>query len=102
MITNQILLKSISSLQAITKVGMALYDTEGNELASADGPEVTSDAVRNFVISQADSQESGGIYFLKIGEDGDIRYVLACDATKDESYQAGRICVAHLSELMDA
>ena len=62
MITNQILLKSISSLQSITKVGMALYDPEGNELASADGPKCSLDAVKNFALSQADSQESAGIY----------------------------------------
>lgn len=102
MVTNQILLKSITSLQAITKVGMALYDAEGNEIVSAQGPGVKQSAVRNFVSSQADSQESGGVYFLKIGDDGETRYVLACDASKDESYQAGRICVSHISDLMDA
>ncbi|MCR4791990.1 MAG: helix-turn-helix domain-containing protein [Lachnospiraceae bacterium] len=102
MITNQILLKSITSLQAVTKVGMALYDIEGNEIVSAEGPKVKPEAVRNFAASQADSQESSGVYFLKIGEDGDLKYVLACDAMKDDSYLAGRICVNHISELMDA
>ena len=66
MITNQILLKRISGLQAITKVGMSLYDLEGKQVVSADGPEADENIVINFAQSQADSQESGGIYYLKV------------------------------------
>ena len=102
MITNQILLKSLTSLQTITKVGLSLYDIEGSVVASAEGPEVPSESVRIFAASQADSQESGGIYYLKITGDGDAKYVLACEASRDEAYQTARICAAHLGELMDA
>ena len=102
MITNQILLKSLTSLQTITKVGLSLYDIEGSVVASAEGPKVSSESVRIFAASQADSQESGGIYYLKITGDGDAKYVLACEASRDEAYQTARICAAHLGELMDA
>ena len=102
MITNQILLKSITSLQAVTKVGMALYDIEGNEIVSAEGPKVKPEAVRDFAASQADSQESSGVYFLKIGEDGDARFVLACDSSREGAHQTARICVSHIAELLDA
>ena len=100
MITNQILLKSISGLQAITKVGMSLYDLEGKQVVSAEGPEADESIVRTFAQSQADSQESGGICFLKVSEGGDARYILACDASKEESYQTARICVTQLADLM--
>lgn len=102
MITNQILLKSISGLQAITKVGISLYDPQGNQVVSVDGPEADERIVRDFAGSQADSQESGGIYFLKVTEDDETKYVLACDASKDDTYQTARICVAQLTDLMDA
>ena len=102
MITNQILLKSISGLQAITKVGMTLYDPQGNQVVTAEGPEADEGIVRDFAGSQADSQESGGIYFLKVNEGDEIKFVLACDASKEDSYQAARICVAQLGDLMDA
>ena len=102
MITNQILLKSLSGLQSITKVGLSLYDIEGKMIASAEGPEVTDASVRDFAQSTADSQESGGVYFLKINEDGDARYVLACDASKEGAHQTARICVSHIGELLDA
>ena len=102
MITNQILLKSISGLQAITKVGISLYDPQGNQVVSVDGPEADERIVRDFAGSQADSQESGGIYFLTVTEDDETKYVLACDASKDDTYQTARICVAQLTDLMDA
>lgn len=102
MITNQILLKSISGLQAITKVGISLYDPQGNQVVSAEGPEADERIVRDFADSQADSQESGGIYFLKVTEADETKYVLACDASKDDTYQTARICVAQLTDLMDA
>ena len=102
MITNQILLKSISGLQSITKVGMTLYDTQGKQVVSADGPEADENIVINFAQSQADSQESGGIYFLKVSDGSDTRFVLACDASKEDSYQTARICVTQLADLMDA
>ena len=102
MITNQILLKSLSGLQSITKVGLSLYDTEGKQVVSAEGPEVADEIVRDFAQSPADSQESGGVYFLKINEDGDARFVLACDASKEDAHQTARICVSHIGELLDA
>ena len=102
MITNQILLKSLSGLQSITKVGFSLFDIEGKPVVSAEGPEVADSAVRDFALSPADSQESGGVYFLKINEDGDARYVLACDASKEGAHQTARICVSHIEELLDA
>jgi len=102
MITNQILLKSLSGLQSITKVGLSLYDVEGKMIVSAEGPEVPGLSVRDFALSPADSQESGGVYFLKISEDGDARYVLACDSSRDDAHQTARICAAHVEELLDA
>ena len=102
MITNQILLKSLSGLQSITKVGLSLYDVEGKQVVSAEGPDVPAETVRDFAQSPADSQESAGVYFLKINEDGDARFVLACDSSREGAHQTARICVSHIAELLDA
>lgn len=102
MITGQVLSKSISSLQAITKVGLSVYDTNGSLITSAEGPSPDAKSLMDFAMSQADSQESGGIYYYKVLGDGEIKYILALDAAKDESYQVARICAAHISELSDA
>ncbi len=102
MITSQILSKSLSSLQSITKIGITLFDASGSFIASADGPDISEEMLDGFVKSQADSQESGGVFFYKVSDEEGIKYILALDGGRDEARQIAKICAAHLCELSDA
>jgi len=102
MITGQVLAKSLSSLQAITKVGISLYDVGGNLISSAFGPELQKEILEGFINSQADSQESGGMFFYKVSDEEGIKYILALEGGRDETHQVARICAAHICELSDA
>jgi len=102
MVTNQTLLKCLTGLQSITKVGLTIFDAEGHEIASAEGPHPEAETVRIFAASMADSQESGGVYYLKIMDGEDVKFVLASDTAKDDSYQTAKICITHICDLMEA
>ncbi len=102
MITSQVLSKSLSSLQSITKIGISLYDVSGNLIASASGPQLQGGELEGFINSQADSQESGGMYFYKVSDEEGIKYILALEGGRDEAHQVAKICAAHILELSDA
>ena len=102
MVTNQVLSRSLQTLQSLTKVGLALYDAFGGAIISCEGPKVDEKTVKDFAESQADSQESGGVFLLKIYDDSDVKYILASDAARDDSHMTAKICAAQISELSEA
>lgn len=103
MISSQIIKTSIDELRAITKVDLAVYDLEGEELASTSSHiEMTSDLIMGFAASPADSQVIGPSHLLKILDDGELLYVLVACGMSDDVYMVGKIAVSQIHNLVIA
>lgn len=103
MITNQIIQTSIDELHALTKVDFAVYEINGEQIASTSG-EVSVDAaiLSAFLASPADSQIIGNSHLLKIADDGEIVYVLIARGNGTDTYIMGKIAVSQIKNLMIA
>ena len=77
MISTQIIKTSLDELKAITKTDLAVYDLEGCEAASTfEETDLTSELIKGFADSPADSQVIGAHHLLKIRDDNELTYVL--------------------------
>ncbi|MBQ0042639.1 MAG: helix-turn-helix domain-containing protein [Lachnospiraceae bacterium] len=103
MLTNQVIEKTIKELQALTKVHMAVYDTDGNMLATTD--ETISESTKSlvsFAQSPADSQIIGDLQLMKVMDEEDISFLLVVRGSGPDSYMIGSIAVHELSNLLVA
>lgn len=103
MISSQIIQTSMEELKAITKVDLNVYDLAGLTVASTmDMANITSELIRGFVNSPADSQVIGPHHLLKVLDDGDVGYVLVARGMNDDVYMVGKIAVCQLQNLVIA
>lgn len=103
MITNQIIQNSISDLKNITRVDICVYDLEANILASTgDFEEISSDLVKNFATSPADSQVIGSNHLLKVVDEGDLVYILVAKGPADTTYMIAKVAANQLQTLIVA
>lgn len=103
MISSQVIKSSIEELKTITRVELAVYDTEGKVIASTyteDNP--GSLLISAFASSPADSQVVGEHHFLKITEDEEVIFVLDAFGAGEDTYMIGKIAVSQLKHLMVA
>ena len=77
MISNQILQDTIEGIKSITRIDLAVMDTEGKALASTlrDADEYEK-AVLAFVESPAESQVLQGYQFFKVYDETQLEYIL--------------------------
>ena len=100
MISAQIIKTSIDELKAITKTDLAVYDPTGNSVASTfDQSELTSELVRGFADSPADSQVISAHHLLKVNDDNELIYVLDAYGVSDDAYMIGRVAVCQIQNL---
>lgn len=100
MISSQTIKVSIDELKAITKVDLCVYDLIGNVVATTvDMEDISSDLVRGFVDSPADSQVIGSHHLLKILDEGDALYILVAKGQGDDVYMVGKIAVSQIQNL---
>lgn len=103
MISSQIIQTSIDELKAITKVDLCVYDLLGNVVATtADMADLSSETVRGFVDSPADSQVIGAYHLLKILDEGETLYILVARGFGEDTYMIGKVAVSQLQNLVIA
>ena len=103
MISNQILQSTIEGLKGITRVELAVIDTDGKVLASTfKGTIDYQEAAINFTKSPADSQEISGYQFFKVYDELQIEYILVAQGTTEDSYTVGKIAAFQIQNLLIA
>lgn len=103
MITSQIIQNSIDELKAITKVDLGVYDLTGLVVATTmDKNDISTDLIRSFVNSPADSQVIGAHHLLKILDEGELLYILVARGMSDDVYMVGKIAVSQIQHLVVA
>ena len=67
MISSQVLQNAIDELRSITRIDLCVFDPEGRTVVSTfNGDDISTDMVRLFNDSAADSQVIQGYHFFKI------------------------------------
>ncbi len=103
MVSTQILKNCIEELNAITKVDMAVYDSEGIELVNTSGSDIlSSEVVRSFILSPADSQVVSNNHLLKVYDEEELAYIIVASGDADGGYTTGRIAVSQIKMLQMA
>lgn len=103
MISNQIIEKTIEELHAITKIHLAVYDADGQLLATTTSEIVEAQhSLVAFANSPADSQSIGDCQLMRIQEDGETVMLLVAKGSSAETYMVGSIAVHELQNLIVA
>lgn len=103
MISKQVLTNCIEELRSISKVNLAIFGLNGGEVASTfDSSDISSEMIRGFVDSPADSQVIGFDHLLKIMDEGELIYILVARGSNDEVYLIGKIAVSQIQQLITA
>lgn len=103
MISNQVILNSISELRNITKVDLGVFELNGSCVAATfETEELNREMITDFADSPAESQVIGEHHLLKIAEEEDVQYILDARSLNDDAYMIGRIAVVQIQELMVA
>ncbi|MCR5374975.1 MAG: helix-turn-helix domain-containing protein [Lachnospiraceae bacterium] len=103
MISNQILQNTMEGLKNITKMDIAVLDTEGRVLATTfKGVEESSPAVAIFASSKTDSQMIAGYQFFKVYDEYQLEYVIVVKGETEEALMIGKIACFEISNLMVA
>ncbi|MBQ3793885.1 MAG: helix-turn-helix domain-containing protein [Lachnospiraceae bacterium] len=104
MISNQIILQSITELKTITKVDIGVFELNGSTVAATfETEDMDASIISDFASSQAESQVIGEHHFLKVLDDEDeVHYILDARALSEDAYMVGRIGASHIKELMKA
>ncbi|MBQ9699716.1 MAG: helix-turn-helix domain-containing protein [Lachnospiraceae bacterium] len=103
MISNQILQNTIDGINAISRIDLCVFDTEGKPLAStfSDTAEY-EEAVLAFSESPADNQEVSGCQFFKVSDDGQTEYILMAKGSNNDIYMVGKMAAFQLQNLLVA
>lgn len=103
MITNQIIQTSIDELHVLTKVEFAVFEING-ECVATTNTEIAGDPaiLSSFIASPADSQIIGNSHLLKIVDDGEVVYILIAKGSGTDTYVMGKIAVSQIKNLMIA
>ncbi len=103
MISNQILQNTIDGLKNITRIDLAIIDTEGKVLASTfSDAERYMHPARAFVDSPADSQVVQGCLFFKVFDENQMEYVLLANGDSDDVFMVGKIASFQIQNLLVA
>ncbi|MDE7249755.1 MAG: hypothetical protein K2N82_07690, partial [Lachnospiraceae bacterium] len=103
MISTQILENCIEELRTITRVNLAVFDLEGAEVVSTfECSDISSDILKGFIQSPADSQVIGMNHLLKIVDEGELIYILVARGSNDEAYMVGKIAASQIRQLITA
>ncbi len=103
MISNQILQNTMEGLKSITKMDLAVLDTEGRVLSTTFREiEESAAAVTAFAASKSDSQIVTGYQFFKVYDESQLEYIIAVKGETDDAFMIGRIACFEVSNLMVA
>lgn len=99
MITSHIIQNSIEDLYNITKVNLAVYDTNVRKIASAGEINMQEGAVAGFLESPAEIQVISGNHLMKVSEDGELTYIIVSSGNGESGYNVGRIAASQIMAL---
>lgn len=103
MISNQILQNTIDGINAITRVDLCVFDTEGKTLAATfSETEEYGEAVQTFSGSPADNQEVAGCQFFKVSEDNQTEYIILAKGNSNDVYMVGKMAAFQIQNLLVA
>ena len=103
MISNQIMQNTIEGLHQLTKVDLAVTDSDGVVCASTFNDTAQfADAIAVFAASEADSQVALGYHFFKVFDDQQLEFVILAKGDDEEASTVGKIAAFHVQELMIA
>ncbi len=103
MISSQIIKTSIEELGAISKVDLAVWDSEGKEVAATfETDDISPALISGFVESPADSQVIGQHHLLKVLDEESVLFVLDARGISEDTYMIGKIAVSQLQHLIIA
>ena len=103
MISSQIIKASIEELATISKVSLAVWDSEGKEIAATfETGDISPTLISGFVDSPADSQVIGEHHLLKVLDEEAVLFVLDAKGGSEDTYMIGRIAVSQLQHLIIA
>ncbi len=103
MISSQIIKNSIEELGAISKVDLAVWGSEGKEIAATfETGDISPTLISGFVESPADSQVIGQHHLLKVLDEEAVLFVLDAKGGSEDTYMIGRIAVSQLQHLIIA
>lgn len=103
MISNQIIKNTIEELKSITKIDFSVLGTDGNQIASTwEMSDISSDTIRQFAASMADSQEVYGCHFFKVMDDKIPEYILIARGSGEDVHVMGKVAVCQLQNLITA
>jgi carbohydrate diacid regulator len=102
MISNSVIQNCIDDLYSITKIDIAAFEGDGSLIASAGDSSISSEYVRAFSASPADSQVIGDSHLLKVTEDEETAYIIVTNGQDDTAYNVARIAVSQIKALQIA
>ena len=100
MISSQVLQNAIDELRSITRIDLCVFDPEGRTVVSTfNGDDISTDMVRLFNDSAADSQVIQGYHFFKIFV---VEYILVARGSSEDTYMIGKVAVSEIQNLIVA
>ena len=103
MISSQVLQNAIDELRSITRIDLCVFDPEGRNVVSTfNGDDISTDMVRLFNDSAADSQVIQGYHFFKIFDDQVVEYILVARGSSEDAYMIGKVAVSEIQNLIVA
>ena len=103
MISSQVLHNAIDELRSITRIDLCVFDPEGRTVVSTfNGDDISTDMVRLFNDSAADSQVIQGYHFFKIFDDQVVEYILVARGSSEDTYMIGKVAVSEIQNLIVA
>ena len=103
MISNQILQNTIDGVHQLTKVDLAVLDSDATVCAAtfADAANFV-DAVSMFASSEADSQVALGMHFFKVFDEQQLEFIILAKGDGEMADTIGKIATFQIQELMVA
>lgn len=95
--------KILEEIMEISRTPMLLYNTAAACIAAtAQEDSASTDTVRTFICSDADSLTSGPFHYFKVTCSGTLSYVLLVSALLPDAFTIGRLTVCQLQHLLEA
>ena len=99
MISNQILQSTIEGLRKISRIDLAIMDTDGKEIAATCDMRSCAGGCVEFSRSAADSQELQGCQYFKIFDEHQLEYILVVKGTGEDVYMVGKMTAFQIESL---
>ena len=102
MISNQIIQHTLEGIKKISRFNLAIFDLDGNEIASTSETKGSGQVCVEFSKSSAEVQEVSGSTYFKVFNEKELEYILTMKGVTDDVHMVGKMAVFQLQELLIA